>query len=183
MQGHKFDPFSRNYWRKWNESSFHYILYDFKIKKHNIRWIQIVSWSCQWAKFQRPKYLDKFGQNGRDFVQGNHIQTDFHLYINLWFYEDEFGWHSYEGKMKDGSDNYIEVQIKPRLTSNQTPIDTTLIHIQFFKWFPFSVYLIVFLSGMICDVETKNMSSGLYTFTTEFQENSNHSCEVLTLIH
>ena len=88
-----------------------------------------------------------------------------------------------DGKMKDSSDNYIEVQIKPRLTSNQTPIDTTLIHIQFFKWFPFSVYLIVFLSGMICDVETKNMSSGLYTFTTEFQENSNHSCEVLTLIH
>ena len=58
------------------------------------------------------------------------LNRDFHLYINLWFYEDEFGWHSYEGKMKDGSDNYIEVQIKPRLTSNQTPFDTTLIHIQ-----------------------------------------------------
>ena len=37
------------------------------------------------------------------------LDRDFYLYINLWFYEDEFGWHNYEAKMKEGSDNYIEV--------------------------------------------------------------------------
>ena len=39
------------------------------------------------------------------------LNRDFYLHINLWFYEDEFGWQNYEGKMKEGSDNYIEVQI------------------------------------------------------------------------
>ena len=37
------------------------------------------------------------------------LDRDFYLYINLWFYEDEFGWQNYEAKMKEGSDNYIEV--------------------------------------------------------------------------
>ena len=37
------------------------------------------------------------------------LNRDFYLYINLWFYEDEFGWQNYEGKMKEGSDNYIQV--------------------------------------------------------------------------
>ena len=39
------------------------------------------------------------------------LNRDFHLYINLWFYDDKFGWQDFEGKMKEGSDNYIEVQI------------------------------------------------------------------------
>ena len=51
------------------------------------------------------------------------LNRDFHLYISLWFYEDKFGWHSYEGKMKEGNDNYIEVRIKPRLSSNEIPFD------------------------------------------------------------
>ena len=40
------------------------------------------------------------------------LNRDFHLYISLWFYEEEFGWQYYEDKMKEGHDNYIEVQIK-----------------------------------------------------------------------
>ena len=40
------------------------------------------------------------------------LNRDFYLYINLWFYEEEFGWQNYEGKMEEGSENYIEVQIK-----------------------------------------------------------------------
>ena len=40
------------------------------------------------------------------------LNRDFYLYISLWFYEEEFGWQYYEGKMKEGHDNYIEVQIK-----------------------------------------------------------------------
>ena len=39
------------------------------------------------------------------------LNRDFYMSINLWFYEDELGWHNYTGKMIDGSDNYIEVQI------------------------------------------------------------------------
>ena len=39
------------------------------------------------------------------------LNRDFYLYINLWFYDDKFGWQDFEGKMKEGSDNYIEVQI------------------------------------------------------------------------
>ena len=51
------------------------------------------------------------------------LNRDFYLSISLWFYEDGFGWHSYEGKMKEGSDNYIQVRIKPRTSSNQTTFD------------------------------------------------------------
>ena len=43
------------------------------------------------------------------------INRDFYLYINLWFYEEEYGWHNYEGKLKEGHDNYIEVQIKLKI--------------------------------------------------------------------
>ena len=39
------------------------------------------------------------------------IDRDFYLYLNLWFYEEGYGWQSYEGKMKEGHDNYIEVHI------------------------------------------------------------------------
>ena len=44
------------------------------------------------------------------------LNRDFYLYINLWFYEVEFGWQNYRGKMKDGNDNYIEVHDKPRMS-------------------------------------------------------------------
>ena len=37
------------------------------------------------------------------------LNRDFYLSINFWFYEDEFGWHNYTGKMTEGSDNYIQV--------------------------------------------------------------------------
>ena len=43
------------------------------------------------------------------------INRDFYLYINLWIYVEEHGWQNYEGKMKEGQDNYIEVQIKIKL--------------------------------------------------------------------
>ena len=46
------------------------------------------------------------------------LNRDFHLQFNLWFYEDEFGWQNYEGKMKEGSDNYIQVWIKPKMSLN-----------------------------------------------------------------
>ena len=40
------------------------------------------------------------------------LNRDFDLSINLWFYEDEFGWQNYMVKMKEGTDNYIiKVQI------------------------------------------------------------------------
>ena len=39
------------------------------------------------------------------------LNRDFYFSINLWFYEDEFGWHNYTGKMTEGKDNYIEVWI------------------------------------------------------------------------
>ena len=47
------------------------------------------------------------------------LNRDFYLYISLWYYEDEFGWQNYQGKMKEGSDNYIEVWIKIRMISNE----------------------------------------------------------------
>ena len=50
------------------------------------------------------------------------LNRDFYLHINLWFYEDEFGWQNYEGKMKEGSDNYIQVWIKPRMSSNNCKV-------------------------------------------------------------
>jgi hypothetical protein len=37
------------------------------------------------------------------------LNRDFHMSINLWFYEDGFGWLNYTGKMKEGSGNYIQV--------------------------------------------------------------------------
>ena len=39
------------------------------------------------------------------------LDQDFYFSIGLWFYEDKFGWIKYSKKMKEGSDNYIEVQI------------------------------------------------------------------------
>ena len=48
------------------------------------------------------------------------LNRDFYLYIRLWYYEDEFGWQNYQGKMKEGSDNYIEVWIKIRMISNES---------------------------------------------------------------
>ena len=39
------------------------------------------------------------------------LDRDFYFSINLWFYEDEFGWTSYTGKMAEGNNNYIEVGI------------------------------------------------------------------------
>ena len=40
------------------------------------------------------------------------LNRDFHLLINLWFYDNEFGWTNYTSKMKVGSDNFIEVCLK-----------------------------------------------------------------------
>ena len=39
------------------------------------------------------------------------LNRDFYFSIGLWFYEDKLGWIKYSKKMKEGSDNYIEVQI------------------------------------------------------------------------
>ena len=39
------------------------------------------------------------------------LDRDFYFSINLWFYEDEFGWTSYTSKMAEGNNNYIEVGI------------------------------------------------------------------------
>jgi hypothetical protein len=36
------------------------------------------------------------------------LNRDFYFSINLWFYENEFGWRHYTGKMTEGNDNYIE---------------------------------------------------------------------------
>ena len=38
------------------------------------------------------------------------LNRDFYFSINLWFYEDEFGWANYTSKMTEGSNNYIEVR-------------------------------------------------------------------------
>ena len=48
------------------------------------------------------------------------LNRDFYLHISLWYYKDEFGWQNYQGKMKEGSDNYIEVWIKIRMISNES---------------------------------------------------------------
>ena len=37
------------------------------------------------------------------------INVDFEMYIKLWYYEDYYGWKSYRGKMREGSNNYITV--------------------------------------------------------------------------
>ena len=39
------------------------------------------------------------------------LNRDFYFFINLWIYDDEFGWNNYTGKMTEGSNNYIEVLI------------------------------------------------------------------------
>ena len=39
------------------------------------------------------------------------LNRDFYFTIKLWFYEDEFGWRYYTGKMTEGSNNYIQVCI------------------------------------------------------------------------
>ena len=39
------------------------------------------------------------------------LNRDFQFSMNLWFYEDEFGWTNYTGKMTEGSNNYIQVRI------------------------------------------------------------------------
>ena len=39
------------------------------------------------------------------------LNRDFHLLINLWFYDNEFGWTNYTSKMKVGSNNFIEVHM------------------------------------------------------------------------
>ena len=39
------------------------------------------------------------------------LDQDFNFSVGLWFYEDKSGWIKYSKKMKEGSDNYIEVQI------------------------------------------------------------------------
>ena len=38
------------------------------------------------------------------------LNTDFDLYIKLWFYEEQHGWREYEGKMLEGNENYIMVR-------------------------------------------------------------------------
>ena len=40
------------------------------------------------------------------------LNRDFHLLLNLWFYDNEFGWTNYTSKMKEGSENFIEVCLK-----------------------------------------------------------------------
>ena len=37
------------------------------------------------------------------------IGVDFELSINLWYYEADYGWKNYTGKMCEGSNNYIKV--------------------------------------------------------------------------
>ena len=45
------------------------------------------------------------------------LNVDFEFYITLWFYEEDFGWKGYKGKMLEGDDNYIKVGAKKYLTS------------------------------------------------------------------
>ena len=40
------------------------------------------------------------------------LNTDFDLYIKLWFYEEEHGWRGYEEKILEGNENYIKVRNK-----------------------------------------------------------------------
>ena len=37
------------------------------------------------------------------------MNVDFELYIKLWYYDDNYGWKNYEGKLQEGSNNYIKV--------------------------------------------------------------------------
>ena len=45
------------------------------------------------------------------------LNADFEFYITLWFYEEDFGWKGYKGKMLEGDDNYIKVGANMYLTS------------------------------------------------------------------
>ena len=40
---------------------------------------------------------------------GYKLNAEFEVYITLWFYEENFGWKGYKGKMLEGEDNYIKV--------------------------------------------------------------------------
>ena len=40
------------------------------------------------------------------------FNTDFGLYIKLWFYEEAHGWKGYEEKIFEGNENYIKVRNK-----------------------------------------------------------------------
>ena len=42
------------------------------------------------------------------------INVDFEVTIILWFYEEDHGWKAYEGKIKEGNDNYIKVCNEPK---------------------------------------------------------------------
>ena len=39
------------------------------------------------------------------------LNVDFEIYITLWFYEEDYGWKGYKGKMLEGDENYIKVNI------------------------------------------------------------------------
>ena len=39
------------------------------------------------------------------------LNVDFEFYITLWFYEEDYGWKGYKGKMLEGDDNYIKVGV------------------------------------------------------------------------
>ena len=43
------------------------------------------------------------------------LNVDFEIYITLWFYEEDYGWKGYKGKMLEGDDNYIKVNIEATL--------------------------------------------------------------------
>ena len=43
------------------------------------------------------------------------LNTDFGLYIKLWFYEEAHGWKGYEEKIFEGNENYIKVRNKKRI--------------------------------------------------------------------
>ena len=45
------------------------------------------------------------------------LHRDFSLHINLWLYDNEFGWTNYTSKMKEGSENFIEVCLKFTMSS------------------------------------------------------------------
>ena len=45
------------------------------------------------------------------------LHRDFSLHINLWLYDNEFGWTNYTSKMKEGSENFIEVCLKLTMSS------------------------------------------------------------------
>ena len=42
------------------------------------------------------------------------LNVDYEFYITLWFYEEDYGWKGYKGKMLEGDDNYIKVGVNIR---------------------------------------------------------------------